>query len=83
MTIQWWFLMPTLIFSAVGVGSFYIRRAELQSGRALLGISTPLSWSRDRHPLLFRMRLASYWIFIGFCAVAALSFLVQFLGIVR
>ena len=82
MTLHWWFLMPSTICSALSVALFYVRQAEQRNGRALLGWNF-LSWNAERYPTLFKMRIASYWLFIGFFGIAALAFFAQFLGIVN
>jgi hypothetical protein len=83
MKLQWWALIPTLVFVSVSIASYYIREAERQTGKALLGVAFPPGLSSDRYPFLFKLRLASYWLLIGFGALAALAFLVQFLGFAR
>jgi hypothetical protein len=80
--LQWWCLTPTLVLSGIALAAFYVRRAEKEQGRALFGVTLPLDLNEESHPLRFRMRLASWWVFIGFGAAAALAFAVQFLGIV-
>jgi len=82
MTIVWGYLPGTIFCAAVAVASYFVRRAEQQSGRALLGWSV-LSWNVERYPTLFKIRIASYWLVIVVFGLAGLAFFAEFLGIVQ
>jgi len=82
MNLQWPFLLLASFFACLTVVTILVRRAERESGRALLGWSL-FSWRADKYPTLFKLRLASYWLAISFFGLAAFLFFVQFLGIVN
>ena len=79
--LHWTYLSGTAFCALVALGAYFVRRAEKQSGRALLGWQR-LCWNAEQHPVRFRIRLESYWLFIGIFGAAALAFLAEFLGIV-
>ena len=80
MTLHWGALPFTTLASGLAVTFFFIRRAEAQSGRALLGWSF-LSWNPEKCPGFFRFRLARFALAAVSCGLAALAGLLKFLGI--
>jgi hypothetical protein len=81
--VTWGFLPGTLFCVGVATALFLVWRAERQSGEVLFGISIPMSMSATRYPVLFKLRLASYWIGIVIFGVGGLAFLAELLGIVQ
>jgi hypothetical protein len=72
--------MPSVIFSVVAAATFFLRRADKEQGRPLLGLN-PLRVSAEESPLLFRVHLAGYWLLTIIFGSAALAFFTEFLGI--
>jgi hypothetical protein len=83
MTLHWWFLTPAIIFTAIGLILFLVRRRERETGHVIFWIGTPVSWSREDHPGHFKFRQTGLWIPIGIFALASVGFFLQFLGLVR
>ena len=82
MTVVWGYLPGALFCAAFAITSYLVMRAERHSGRALLGWSL-LSWNAQRYPVLFKARLASYWLGIVVFGLAGAAFFAEFLGFVE
>jgi hypothetical protein len=83
MTIVWGYLPGTLFCAFITLVLFLVRRGERDSGKALLFLATPVSWSREHNPVRFKIRQALFWVPIAIFGLAGLAFLAEFLGIVQ
>ena len=81
MNIVWGALPLALLGSGVVIGLYLMRRLEDRTGKAYLLFINPPGWTRAKHPTLFKLRLASYWIGISTFGLATLAFWAEFLGI--
>ena len=81
--IAWGALPLVLGAGALTAWHIWMTRFEQRTGSAFRFFAIYEPWSRARNPKLFKLRQVANYLMVAFLAVATLSFLILFLGLLH